>query len=142
MTTYPRAKLNLVVMLILEIFLFMNFSVSRVGILSYFTMAMMIFIFVYIVILIKRLFFTNSTITLGSDYVISTKNQKYEATQIECIYMNYDRIGIKLHGRRLVPTDLCFYFEQSQETKGLRGLNEWAARHKKQVKQKFFQTLM
>lgn len=129
-------------MLILEIFLFRNFSVSRVSILSYFTMAMMIFIFVYIIILIKRLFSTNPSITLGSDYVISTKNQKYEASQIECIYMNYDRIGIKLHGRRLVPMDLCFYFEQSQETAGIQGLNEWAARHKKVVKQKFFQTLM
>lgn len=48
---------------------------------------------------------------MGSDYVISTKNQKYEASQIQCIYMNYERIGIKLHGKRLVLSnsnvDLC-----------------------------------
>lgn len=50
---------------------------------------------------------------MGSDYVISTKNQKYEASQIQCIYMNYERIGIKLHGKWLVPMDLCFYFEKS-----------------------------
>ncbi|WP_440117723.1 hypothetical protein [Paenibacillus sp. QZ-Y1] len=74
--------------------------------------------------------------------MISTKNQKYDASQIDCIYMNYKRIGIKLYGRRLVPIDLCFYFEKGQETAALDELYEWAARHQKEVKHKFFQTLI
>lgn len=129
-------------MLILECFFFRNYSVSQGGISRFIIIFLMIYTFIYIIIHIKRLFFTKPSITLGSDYVISTKNQKYEASQIDCIYMNYKRIGFKLHGRRLVPMDLCFYFDSSQEIEGLKHLNEWAEHNKKQVKQKFFQTLM
>ncbi|WP_307215267.1 hypothetical protein [Paenibacillus tundrae] len=97
--------------------------------------------FTNIIITIRRLLSAKPSITLGADYVISTKNKGYDASQIECVYMNYKRIGIKLRGRRLVPSDLCFYFDSSQEREGLEDLYEWAARNQKDVKNKFFQTL-
>jgi len=56
--------------------------------------------------------------------------------------MSYKRIGFKVQGKRLVPMDLCFYFDKSQEIKGVEKLNEWTEQNKKEVKNKFFQTLM
>ncbi|WP_366289686.1 hypothetical protein [Paenibacillus sp. AN1007] len=73
--------------------------------------------------------------------MISTKQQKYEASQIECIYMNYRRIGIKLYGKRIVPMDLCFYFQKGQETAGVEAVQQWAEQNHKEIKHKFFQTL-
>ncbi|WP_145411263.1 hypothetical protein [Paenibacillus xylanexedens] len=141
LTVYPKAKLMLVGMLILGIFLVRNYQLSGEGFLKYFILFIMAFIVINIVILIRRVFSPKPSITLCEDYVISTKNKRYDASQIECVYMNYKRIGIKLHGRRLVPSDLCFYFESSQENAGLEELQEWIARNQKEVKHKFFQTL-
>ncbi|WP_128100941.1 hypothetical protein [Paenibacillus sp. DCT19] len=141
LTVYPKAKLMLVGMLILGIFLVRNYQLSGEGFLKYFILFIMAFIVINIVILIRRVFSPKPSITLCEDYVISTKNKRYDASQIECVYMTYKRIGIKLYGRRLVPSDLCFYFESSQENAGLEELEEWAARNQKEVKHKFFQTL-
>ncbi|WP_167434115.1 hypothetical protein [Paenibacillus silvae] len=99
------------------------------------------FILGYIIFLIRRIFFTKPSITLQADHVISTKLQKYDASQIECIYINYRRIGFKMYGKRLVPMDLCFYFKRDQETAGVEAVHEWAARNDKEIKHKFFQTL-
>ena len=81
-------------------------------------------------------------IKLGTNYVISSSNKKYEASEIECIYMNKNRIGFKLYGKRIVPVNLCFYFQKDQEIVGLKALHEWAERNNKQAKSKFFQTLI
>lgn len=141
MTTYPRAVLNLICMLVIEAMLFRNAIYDENGILKYSLIVILTFILGYIVFLIWRLFFTKPSITLESDHVISTKHQRYDASQIECIYVNYKRIGFKLYGKRLVPMDLCFYFQRNQETEGLEELHAWAARNHKDMKHKLFQTL-
>ncbi len=128
-------------MLLLEFILFRNVALDENGILKYSLIGILTFILGYIIFLIRRLFFTKPSITLESDHVISTKHRKYDASQIECIYINYKRIGIKLYGKRLVPMDLCFYFQKNQETAGLQDIHEWAERNQKEVKHKFFQTL-
>ncbi|WP_413376504.1 hypothetical protein [Paenibacillus taichungensis] len=128
-------------MLAIEVILLSNVIFDENGILKYFGIVILTFILGYIILLIRRLFFTKPSITLESDHVISTKHRKYDASQIECIYVNYKRIGIKLYGKRLVPMDLCFYFQRNQETEGLEELYAWAARNHKDMKHKFFQTL-
>lgn len=133
--------MNLICMLLLEFILFRNVALDENGILKYSLIGILTFILGYIIFLIRRLFFTKPSITLESDHVISTKHRKYDASQIECIYINYKRIGIKLYGKRLVPMDLCFYFQKNQETAGLQDIHEWAERNQKEVKHKFFQTL-
>lgn len=133
--------MNLICMLAIETMLFRNVIYDENGIMKYSLIVILTYILGYIVFLIWRLFFTKPSITLESDHVISTKHRKYDASEIECIYMNYRRIGIKLYGKRLVPMDLCFYFQRNQETAGLEELYAWAARNHKDVKHKFFQTL-
>lgn len=128
-------------MLATEVILLSNVIFDENGILKYSGIVILTFILGYIILLIRRLFFTKPSITLESDHVISTKHRKYDASQIECIYVNYKRIGIKLYGKRLVPMDLCFYFQRNQETEALEELHAWAARNHKDMKHKFFQTL-
>ncbi|WP_426249083.1 hypothetical protein [Paenibacillus pabuli] len=140
-TIYPRALLNLLCMLVIEAMLFRNVIYDENGILKYSLIVILTYILGYIVFLIWRLFFTKPSITLESDHVISTRNQRYDASQIECVYVNYRRIGIKLYGKRLVPMDLCFYFRRGQESAGVEAVHEWAARNDKEIKHKFFQTL-
>ncbi|MFS0869133.1 hypothetical protein [Paenibacillus xylanilyticus] len=140
-TIYPRAKINLLAMSILEIVFFINLNESDDQWSRFFYSFMSITILTYIIVLLKMLF-TKLTFTLGTDYVICSKANKYESSQIESIYMGYRRIGFKLYNRRLVPMDLCFYFDKDEENEGLRELNEWAEHNKIEVKNKFFQTLM
>ncbi|MGC5770785.1 hypothetical protein J4O75_00370 [Paenibacillus pabuli] len=128
-------------MLVIEAMLFRNVIYDENGILKYSLIVILTYILGYIVFLIWRLFFTKPSITLESDHVISTRNQRYDASQIECVYVNYRRIGIKLYGKRLVPMDLCFYFRRGQESAGVEAVHEWAARNDKEIKHKFFQTL-
>lgn len=128
-------------MLVIEAILFKEGIYDKNGILKYSLIVILTYILGYIVFLIWRLFFTKPSITLESDHVISMKHQRYDASQIECIYMNYRRIGIKLYGKRLVPMDLCFYFQRGQESAGVESVYEWAARNDKEIKHKFFQTL-
>ncbi|MEK4369985.1 hypothetical protein ABEW61_02410 [Paenibacillus amylolyticus] len=125
-------------MLVIEAILFRDGIYDKNGILKYSLIVILTYILGYIVFLIWRLFFTKPSITLESDHVISTKNQRYDASQIECIYMNYRRIGIKLYGKRLVPMDLCFYFQRGQESAGVEAVHEWAARNDKEIKHNFF----
>ena len=141
-TVYPRAKLILLMMLFLGIYMGRNFYNNGDGFYKYAALCIMAFAALNVVILTRRVFSPKPSIALCEDYVISTKNKRYDASQIECVYMDYKRIGIKLYGRRLVPVDLCFYFESSQENAGLEELEEWAARNQKEVKNKFFQTLI
>lgn len=110
------------------------------GVMKYIALSFFVFILGYIIFLIWRLLFTRPSITLESDHIISTKLQKYDASQIECIYMNYRRIGFKRYGKRIVPMDLCFYFKGDQETAGVEAVREWAARNDKEIKHKFFQS--
>ncbi|NUU74448.1 hypothetical protein [Paenibacillus xylanilyticus] len=140
-TIYPRAKLNLLAMSILEIVFFIRLNVSDDQGSKFFYSFMTIMILTYLIVLLKMLF-TKLTFTLGTDYVICSKANKYESSQIESIYMSYKRIGFKLNNRRLVPMNLCFYFDKDEEDGGLRELNEWAEHNKIEVKDKFFQTLM
>lgn len=128
-------------MLVIEAILLRDGIYDKNGILKYFLIAILTYILVYIVFLIWRLFFTKPSITLESDHVISMKHQRYDASQIECIYMNYRRIGIKLYGKRLVSMDLCFYFRRGQESAGVEAVHEWAERNNKEIKHRFFQTL-
>lgn len=128
-------------MLVIEAMFFRNVIYDENGILKYSLIVILTFILGVIVFLIWRLFFTKPSITLESDHVISTKHQRYDASQIECVYMNYRRIGIKLYGKRLVPMDLCFYFRRGQESAGVEAVYEWAVRNDKEIKHKFFQTL-
>lgn len=128
-------------MLVIEAILFRDGIYDENGILKYSLIVILTFILGYIVFLLWRLFFTKPSITLDSDHVISTKHQRYDASQIECVYMNYRRIGIKLYGKRLVSMDLCFYFRRGQESAGVEAVHEWAARNDKEIKHKFFQTL-
>ena len=141
-TVYPRAILNIIGMILIEGCLLTNLSINQDNLLTYFISFLMLIVLVYIIAIIKRMFFTKLSITLGTDYVISSNGKKYESSRIECIYMSYKRIGFKVQGKRLVPMDMCFYFDKSQEIKGLKKLNEWAEHNKKEVKNKFFQTLM
>lgn len=141
-TIYPRAKLNIAAMVLIEICLFIDLSISRSRLATYLITFMMIIVLAYIIAIVKRLLFIKRSITLGTDYVKSNSNKKYESSQIKCIYMSYKRIGFKLHDRRLVPMDLCFYFDNGQEIDGLKKLNEWAELNNKEVKNRFFQTLM
>ncbi|WP_433583274.1 hypothetical protein [Paenibacillus amylolyticus] len=140
-TIYPRAWLSLLCMLVIETILLRDGIYNKNGILKYSLIVILTFNLGYIVFLLWRLFFTKPSITLESDHVISMKHQRYDASQIECIYMNYRRIGIKLYGKRLVPMDLCFYFQRGQESAGLEAVYEWAARNDKEIKHKLFQTL-
>ncbi|OAB39785.1 hypothetical protein [Paenibacillus glacialis] len=140
-TIYPRAKLNILTMMLFEGCL-LTISINQDNLLTYFISFLMLIVLVYIIAIIKRMFFTKLSITLETDYVISSNGKKYESSRIESIYMSYKRIGSKVQGKRLVPMDLCFYFDKSQEMKGLEKLNEWAEHNKKEVKNKFFQTLM
>ncbi|MGD0030871.1 hypothetical protein [Paenibacillus sp. 7523-1] len=55
--------------------------------------------------------------------------------------MNNQRIGFKLHGRWLVPMELCFFFDKNEEREGLQQLHQWAEHNKLEVKRRFFQTL-
>ncbi|MEO2214553.1 hypothetical protein ABGV40_27155 [Paenibacillus amylolyticus] len=128
-------------MLVIEAILLRDGMYDKNGIWKYSLIVILTFILGYIVFLLWRLLFTKPSITLESDHVISMKHQKYDASQIECIYMNYRRIGIKLYGKRLVPMDLCFYFQRGQESAGLEAVHEWAARNDKEIKHKLFQTL-
>ncbi len=128
-------------MLVIETILLRDGIYNKNGILKYSLIVILTFNLGYIVFLLWRLFFTKPSITLESDHVISMKHQRYDASQIECIYMNYRRIGIKLYGKRLVPMDLCFYFQRGQESAGLEAVYEWAARNDKEIKHKLFQTL-
>ncbi|MEK3707056.1 hypothetical protein MKY87_23710 [Paenibacillus sp. FSL R7-0198] len=128
-------------MLVIETILLRDGIYNKNGIWKYSLIALLTYILVYIVFLIWRLFFTKPSITLESDHVISMKHQRYDASQIECIYMNYRRIGIKLYGKRLVPMDLCFYFQRGQESAGVEAVHGWAARNDKEIKHKLFQTL-
>ncbi|TDL67693.1 hypothetical protein E2R58_00275 [Paenibacillus amylolyticus] len=128
-------------MLVIEAILFRDGIYGKNGFFKYSLIVILTFILGYIVFLIWRLFFTKPSITLESDHVISMKHQRYDASQIECIYMNYRRIGIKLYGKRLVPMDLCFYFQRGQESAGAEAVHEWAARNDKEIKHKLFQTL-
>ncbi|WP_221443806.1 hypothetical protein [Paenibacillus sp. JGP012] len=128
-------------MLMIEVILSRSVFFSGNGVLKYFGLFLFVYILVYIVFLIRRVLFSKPNITLEADHVISTKLQKYDASQIECIYMNYRRIGFKLYGKRIVPMDLCFYFKRDQETAGVEAVHEWAARNDKEIKHKFFQTL-
>lgn len=107
-TVYPRAKLSILTMMLLEGCLLINFSINQNNIFTYLIVFMMFIALAYIITIIKRLFFTKLSITLGTDYVISSNTKKYYSSQIECIYMSYKRIGFKLQGKRLVPMDLCF----------------------------------
>ncbi|WP_434752260.1 hypothetical protein [Paenibacillus amylolyticus] len=129
-------------MLIIEIILSRSVFISGNGVLKYFGLFLFVYVLVFIVFLIHRLLFTKPSIKLESDHIISTKLQKYDASQIECIYMNYRRIGFKRYGKRIVPMDLCFYFQKGQETEGVEAVREWAARNDKDIKHKFFQTLV
>ncbi|WP_433751913.1 hypothetical protein [Paenibacillus amylolyticus] len=128
-------------MLVIEAILLRDGIYDKNGILKYSLIVIVTFILGYIVFLIWRLFFTKPSITLESDHVISTTHKRYDASQIECIYVNYRRIGIKLYGKRLVPMDLCFYFQRGQESAGVEAVYEWAARNDKEIKHRFFQTL-
>jgi len=139
---YPRAKLNIVAMILLEGSLLTSLSINQDNLLTYFISFLMLFLLVYIIAIIKRMFFTKLSITLGTDFVISSNGKKYESSRIESIYMSYKRIGFKVQGKRFVPMDLCFYFDKAQEIKGVEKLNEWAEQNKKEVINKLFQTLM
>ncbi|MBU5353919.1 hypothetical protein ACN9MH_07880 [Paenibacillus silvae] len=108
---------------------------------KYFGLLLFVYILVYIVFLIRRVLFSKPNIALEADHVISMKNRRYDASQIECIYINYRRIGFKMYGKRIVLMDLCFYFKRDQETAGVEAVHEWAARNDKEIKYKFFQTL-
>ncbi len=110
------------------------------GVMKYIDLFFFVFILGYIIFLVGRIFFTKPSVMLDSDHIISTKIQKYDASQIECIYMNYRRIGFKLYGKRIVPMDLCFYFKGDQEIAGVEAVREWAARNDKEIKHKFFQS--
>ncbi|PRA08684.1 MULTISPECIES: hypothetical protein [unclassified Paenibacillus] len=128
-------------MLVIEAILFRDGMYGKNGISKYSLIVILTFILGYIVFLIWRLFFTKPSITLERDHVISTRNHRYDAAQIECIYVNYRRIGIKLYGKRLVPIDLCFYFRRGQDSAGVEAVHEWAAKNNKEIKHKLFQTL-
>lgn len=117
-----------------------NVFYGKNGVMKYIALVFFVFILGYIIFLIWRLLFTRPSITLESDHIISTKLQKYDASQIECIYMNYRRIGFKRYGKRIVPMDLCFYFKGDQENAGVEAVREWAARNDKEIKHKFFQS--
>lgn len=138
-TVYSRVKRNLITMTLLGIFCVFNFSISDERWSKIFYAFLIIYIMIYIIVLLKMLF-TKLTFTFGTDYVVSPKANKYDASQIKCIYMNYHRIGFKLHGRWLVPMDLCFYFDKNEEREGLLQLHQWAEHNKIEVKRKFFQT--
>ncbi|MDP9701502.1 hypothetical protein J2T16_004444 [Paenibacillus intestini] len=129
-------------MLVIEMMFIRNVIFDKNSILKYALIVILTFILGYIIFLIYRLSFTKPSITLESDHVISTQLQKYDASQIECIYMNYRRIGFKRYGKRIVPMDLCFYFKGDQEAAGVEAVREWAARNDKEIKHKFFQTWM
>lgn len=138
-TFYPRVKRNLITMSMLEIYFFVSLNRSDERWSTIFLAFFTIYVLTYIIVLLKMLF-TKLTFTFGTDYVVSPKANKYDASQIKCIYMNNQRIGFKLHGRRLVPMDLCFYFDKNEEQEGLIELHQWAEHNKIEVKRKFFQT--
>lgn len=137
-TIYPRAKVNLIAMSMLQIYLFVNLNRSDERWPTLVYSFMTIYVLTYIIVLLKMLF-TKLTFTFGTEYVVSSKGKKFEASQIKCIYINYDRIGFKLYGRYLVPMDLCFYFDENEEYVGLQQLHQWAQHNKIEVKRKFFQ---
>lgn len=127
-------------MSMLGIFLFVSFNRSDDRWSTIFLAFLTIYVLTYIIVLLKMLF-TKLTFTFGTDYVVSPKANKYDTSQIQCIYMNNQRIGFKLHGRWLVPMELCFFFDKNEEREGLQQLHQWAEHNKIEVKRKFFQTL-
>lgn len=139
-TVYSRVKRNLITMTLLGIFCVFNFNISDERWSKIFYAFLIIYIMIYILVLLKMLF-TKLTFTFGTDYVLSSKGKKFKASQIKGIYMNNQRIGFKLHGRWLVPMELCFFFDKNEEREGLQQLHQWAEHNKLEVKRKFFQTL-
>lgn len=139
-TIYPRAIQQLICMVMIVVLFSRNVFYGENGTLKYIAIFFFVFTLGYIIFGIWRIFFTKPSITLDSDHVISTQLQKYDASQIECVYMNYRRIGFKRYGKRMVPMDLCFYFKRDQETAGVEAVREWAARNDKEIKHKFFQS--
>ncbi|PYY26211.1 Uncharacterized protein PIL02S_05601 [Paenibacillus illinoisensis] len=139
-TIYSRVKRNLITMTLLEIYFFVSLNRSDERWSTIFLAFFTIYVLTYIIVLLKMLF-TKLTFTFGTDYVVSSKGKKFEASQIKCIYMNNQRIGFKLHGRWLVPMELCFFFDKNEEREGLQQLHQWAEHNKLEVKRRFFQTL-
>ena len=127
-------------MTLLGIFCVFNLNISDERWSKIFYAFLIMYIMTYIIVLLKMLF-TKLTFTYGTDYVVSSKGKKFEASQIKCIYMNNQRIGFKLHGRWLVPMELCFFFDKNEEREGLQQLHQWAEHNKLEVKRRFFQTL-
>lgn len=138
-TVYSRVKRNLIAMSMLGTFCVFNFNISDERWFKIFYAFLIIYIMIYIIVLLK-MSFMKLTFTFGTEHVVSLKGNKIEASQIKCIYMNYHRIGFKLHGRWLVPMDLCFYFDKNEEREGLLQLHQWAEHNKLEVKRRFFQT--
>jgi hypothetical protein len=139
-TVYSRVKRNLITMTLLGIFCVFNLNISDERWSKIFYAFLIMYIMIYIIVLLKMLF-TKLTFTFGTDYVVSSKGKKFEASQIKCIYMNNQRIGFKLHGRWLVQLELCFFFDKNEEREGLQRLHQWAEHNKLEVKRRFFQTL-
>lgn len=116
-TVYSRVKRNLITMSMMGIYFFVSLNRSDERWSTIFLAFFTIYVLTYIIVLLKMLF-TKLTFTFGTDYVVSSKGKKFEASQIKCIYMNNQRIGFKLHGRWLVPMELCFFLIRMKNAKG------------------------
>lgn len=141
-TAHPGIKLNLTLMILLEVCLLISLAVNRNSATVYFTVGVILIVFAYIAVMIKRGFFTKLSITLEQTCIISPSHVKYESDRIECIYIRHKKIGCKVRGKRWVPVDLFFCFDKEQEEEGLSQLKKWAGQNDIEIKSGFFRTLM
>lgn len=130
---------------ILNIFLFsimgllqLKFIFAGTGSLLYAHIILLIVLIIMISVLIKRRFFTDISITIGPDYIVTSKGKKYSSSQIETIYMGWGKIGFRLKHYRMIPIDLQFSFPVETERQAMNAIRDWAERNNKQVEVKNF----
>ncbi|MEO3944263.1 hypothetical protein [Gorillibacterium sp. CAU 1737] len=122
---HPWGKLTIGSMLILSGLLSMNLAriSSPVGQIA--VGVLLLIPCISTVINVRRIL-AKRQIRLGETHMISTRAKRYEASQLEAIYMTPFKIGVKVKGKRLVPMDLCFYFDNDHEFLGKQALRAWA----------------
>ncbi|UVI29307.1 hypothetical protein [Paenibacillus spongiae] len=110
------------------------------GIWIYFLVGMILFCFIMLAIEIRRLFIKKPPVLLIHPDSLSIRGCLIEAAQMERIMvMGYFKpaVGVKVIGKKWVPTHLCFRFV-GEEHVGIDELAKWAEQNRIRVVNKPF----
>ncbi|OEH86841.1 hypothetical protein BHU72_00820 [Desulfuribacillus stibiiarsenatis] len=125
---HPRLVVQIITTSISGIIIFINSGKD-----SYINIVFLLLIIFYIGFLIRRKYFTKLSLTLGLNYIVTNKGEKYDSSQIEVIYIALDRVGFKLTGASIIPIDLHISFPIEIERQAMNSIREWAMRNNKQI---------